>query len=45
MKTYNRVPCEKLWGALREYGVDDRLLLAVKSPYSCSEVSWPWWES
>jgi len=27
-----------LWGVLREYGVDDRLLLAVKSLYSCSEV-------
>ena len=35
---YNRVPREKLWGALREYDVDGRLLLAVKSLYSCSEV-------
>jgi len=24
-------PCEKLWGVLREHGVDGRLLLAVKS--------------
>jgi len=30
-KAHNRVPREKLWGALREYSVDDRLLLAVKS--------------
>jgi len=27
-----------LWGVLREYGVDDRLLLAVKSLYSYSEI-------
>jgi len=33
-----RVPCETLWGMLREYGVDGRLLLAVKSLYSGSEV-------
>ena len=31
------VPREKLWGMLREHGVDRCLLLAVKSPYSCSE--------
>jgi len=30
-KAHNRVPLEMLWGALREYSVDDRLLLAVKS--------------
>jgi len=33
-------PClsrKKLWGVLREYGVDDRLLLVVKSRNSCSE--------
>jgi len=33
-KAYDRVPCEKLRGVLREYGVDGRLLLAVKSLYS-----------
>jgi len=37
-KAYDRVPCEKLWEVSREYGVDDRLLLAVMSLYSCSEV-------
>ena len=37
-KAYDRVPCEKLRGVLREYGVDGRLLLAVKSLYPCSEV-------
>jgi len=37
-KAYDRVPREKLWEVLREYGVDRRLLLAVKSLYSCSEV-------
>jgi len=30
-KAYDRVPCEKLWGVLLEYGVDGRLLLAIKS--------------
>jgi len=29
-KVYGRVPCEKLWGMWREYGVDGCLLLAVK---------------
>jgi len=28
----------KTLGVLREHGVDDRLLLAVKSLYPCSEV-------
>jgi len=37
-KAYNRVPREKLWGVLWEYGVDGRLLLALKSLYSCSEI-------
>jgi len=33
---------EKLSGVLRYYGVDKRLLLAVESAYSCSEiVTWP----
>jgi len=33
-KAHDRVTREKLWGVL---GVDGRLLLAVKSRYSCSE--------
>jgi len=37
-KAYVRVPRGKLRGVLREYGVDDRLLLVVKSLYSSSEV-------
>jgi len=37
-KAYERVTGEKLWVVLREYSVDDCLLLAVKSLYSCSEV-------
>jgi len=37
-KAYDRVPREKLLEVLREYGVDSRLLLCVKSLYSCSEV-------
>ena len=36
-KAYHRVPHEKLWGVLRA-SVDDRLLLAVKPLYSCSDV-------
>jgi len=37
-KACDWVPRQKLCGDLREYSVDGRLLLAVKSPYSCSEV-------
>jgi len=37
-KAYDRVPCDKLCGVLREYGVDGRLLLAVKLLHSCSDV-------
>ena len=37
-KAYDRVPREKLRRVLQEYGVDDRLLLVVKSLYACSEV-------
>ena len=37
-KAYDLVPCEKLWRVVREHGVDDRLLLAVKSLYSCSQI-------
>ena len=37
-KAYDRVPCEKLSGVLRECGVDGRLLLGVKSLRSWSEV-------
>jgi len=33
-KAYDRVPREKLCGVFREYIVDGRLLLAVKSLYS-----------
>jgi len=29
-KVYGQVPREKLWGMLREYGVDGCLLLAIK---------------
>jgi len=32
------LPCDKLCGMLREYGVDGRLLLAVRSLCSCSDV-------
>ena len=33
-RAYERIPRENLWRVLREYGVDGRLLLAVKSLYS-----------
>ena len=36
-KVYGRVPRENLCVMLRECGADVRLLLAVKSLYSCSE--------
>jgi len=35
-KANDRIPREKVWGVLREYSVDGRLLLAVNSLYSCS---------
>jgi len=37
-KARDQVPCDKLWGVLREYGVDDRLLLAAMSLYSYSDI-------
>ena len=37
-KAYHLILREKLWGVLKEYDVDDRLLLAVKWLCSCSEV-------
>jgi len=37
-KAYHRVTHEKLSGVFRENGVEDRLLLAIKSLYPCSEV-------
>jgi len=37
-KAYDRVTREKLSGVFRGNGVDDRLLLAIKSLYSSSEV-------
>jgi len=36
-KVYGPVPREKLWVMLWEHGVDGCLLLALNSPYSCSE--------
>ena len=40
-KAYDRVPRDKLWKVLREYGVNGQLLLAVKSFYCRPEV-WVW---
>jgi len=36
-KVHGRGPREKLWGVLREYGIDGCLLLAVKLLHFCSE--------
>ena len=33
-----QIPWEKFWRVLQQYGVDGRLLLAVTSLYSCSEL-------
>ena len=38
-KAYNRVPWDKLWKALREYGVDGQLLRSIKSFYCRPKVS------
>ena len=40
-KPYDRVLGEKLWWVLREYSAKSRVLLAVKSFYSCAEVDCP----
>jgi hypothetical protein len=38
LKAYDRVPRQKLWGVLQEYGIDGQLLASVKSLYNCSEI-------
>ena len=37
-KAYDRVPRDKLWGVLQEYGIGGQLLQAIKSFYCQSEV-------
>ena len=37
-KVYDRVPRDKLWKVLQDYGVDDQLLRAIKSFYCQPEV-------
>ena len=37
-KAYDRIPRDKLWKVLQEYGVDGQLLRAIKSFYSRPEV-------
>ena len=37
-KAYDRIPRDKLWRVLQEYGVDGQLLLAIKSFYCQPEV-------
>ena len=37
-KTYDRIPWDKLWKVLQEYGVDGQLLRAIKSFYCRPEV-------
>ena len=37
-KAYDRVPRDKLWKVLREYGVDGQLFRAIKSSYCRQEV-------
>jgi len=40
-KAYDRVPQDKLWRVLQEYGINGRLLLAIKSPYCQPEICVP----
>ena len=37
-KAYDRVPRDKLWKVLQQYGIDGHLLMAIKSLYCQSEV-------
>ena len=38
-KAYDRIPRDKLWEVLLQYGIDGQLLTAIKSLYIHSEVS------
>ena len=37
-KAYDRIPRDKLWAGLLQYGIDDQSLTAIKSLYMHSEV-------
>ena len=37
-KAYDRIPRDKLWAVLLQYGIDGQLLTAIKSLYMHSEV-------
>ena len=37
-KAYDRIPTDKLWAVLLQYGIDGQLLNAIKSLYMHSEV-------
>ena len=37
-KAYDRVPRDKLWRVLQEYGIDGHLLMTIKSLYCLPEV-------
>ena len=37
-EAYDRIPGDKLWAVLLEYGIDGQLLTAIKSLYMQSEV-------
>ena len=37
-KAYNRVPRDKLWKVLQEYGIGEHLLVAIKSLYCQPDV-------
>ena len=38
MRAYDRIPRDKLWEVLLQYGIDGQLLTAIKSLYVHSEV-------
>ena len=38
VKAYGRIPRDKLWALLLQYGIDGQLLTAIKSLYMHSEV-------
>ena len=39
-KAYDRVPRDKLWKVLQEYGVNGQLLRAIKGGESSSQFQW-----
>ena len=38
-KAYDRIPRDKLWAVLLQYGIDGQLLTSIKSLHKCTCIS------